>query len=66
MLIKTVSHFFGFNLGVEMSSKKKDLPKKREGGESFGRSCAWEGSNDLPWEGKALPGASGVEKNYID
>ena len=58
VVIKTAYHFVDSNLGVEISSKKRGINRKR--GYSFGSCSGWEGGNDLPWGRKGMPGGSGV------
>ena len=63
MVIKTVYHFLHSNLGTEISSKEGLTGNE---GRSFGSCSTWEGTNDLPWGRKGLPGGPGVGGNYTD
>ena len=64
MVIKTVYHFVGCNLGVEISSNEKGLTKK-EGG-VLEVVIPGRVAKDLPWRREGLPWLPGVGGNHTD
>ena len=62
-VIKTVNHFVDYDLGVDISPKKRGQQQKREILEVV---LPESGENDLSWGRKVLPGGPGVGGNYTD